>query len=201
MTRRARTVSAAVRSAPLLVVVALAALSVPGATAAESGTLTANDSGLELLAEPHSSTVIVIDAVGEDCGPGETSEREATVVSFAADPGAPSSGARLNQVVWDLGSGAAAKSFFAAQRVYQQERVDCGTTAKATGLKLTKGPGGVGEARFTVTSKERIGGKTSKVVSVSIRSGPVVTALIFIDWEPGLPGTAAVAKKAVGRLS
>jgi hypothetical protein len=181
--------------------VGVVVLGAGAAAAAESGTLTAGDSGLEVLAKPHSSTVIVVDSVDADCAPGATTEREATVVSFAADPDAPTAGARLNQVVWDLGSVSAAKAFFALQRAYEQERVDCGTTAKASGLKLAKGPGGVGDARFTITSKEKIGGKTSKVVNVTVRSGGVVTALIFIDWEPGLPGTTAVAKKAAARLS
>jgi hypothetical protein len=58
----------------------------------------------------------------------------------------------------------------------------------------------VGDARFTVTSKEKIGGTTAKVIAVVVRKGTTVTQINFIAWEPGLPGSTAVAKKAAARL-
>lgn len=170
-----------------------------GAVAA--GMLKAGDVGLVVVSKPHSSTVIAIDGVTPDCQPGDDVEHDARVVGFAEDADSPTSGAQLNQVVYDLGSTAAAKSFFADLRANEEQRVNCGNTEKASAFKLGKGPGGVGDARFTVTSNEKVGGATRKVVAIPILTGPSVTVLIFLDWDKSLPASTALAKKAVSRLS
>ncbi len=185
-------------AAGLIAAVTVAA--VPVGAAAGDGTLKAGDVDLAVVAKPHSSTVIAIDTVTDACAPGDDTERDARVVSFAENTEKPTSGAQLNQVVYDFGSASEAKAFFADLRVNEQQRVQCGTTDKASNFKLTKGPGGVGSARFTVASNEKVGGVSRKVVAVSILTGAAVTELIFLDWDAGLPATTAVAKKAVSRL-
>jgi hypothetical protein len=187
----------------LLLVLGLGAVaafpSAAGAAVAD-GMLKAGDVGLAVVSKPHKSTVIAIDTVTSGCAPGESTERAARVVGFAENTGKPTSGAQLNQVVFDFGSASAAKSFFADMRKNEEQRVKCGTTEKATDFKLTKGPGGVGDARFSVASSEDVGGVTRKVVAMPILSGSTITELIFLDWDKSLPATTAVAKKAVTRL-
>jgi hypothetical protein len=182
-------------------VVLLVAGALPAEAGAGSGMLKAGDVDLKVLSKPHSSTVIAIDTVTDGCQPGAATERDARVVSFAENTAKPTSAAQMNQVVFDFGSPGAAKSFFADLRKNEERRVECGKTAKAGSFKLSKGPGDVGDARFTVTSNEKVSGVTRKVVAIPILAGSSVTELIFLDWDPGLPATTAVAKKAVDRLS
>jgi hypothetical protein len=191
-------VRALVLGGAILSIVALG--SSAGASVA-SGMLKSADVGMGVVSKPHSSTVIAIDPVTTSCTPGESTERKARVVGFAESPKNPAGGAQLNQVVFDFGSAGAAKSFYAEMRANDAKRVKCGTTQKASDFKLGKGPGNVGDARFTVASSEKIGGVTRKVVSISILTGSSVTELIFLDWDKGLPATTAVAKQAVARLA
>jgi hypothetical protein len=181
-------------------VVLLLAGALPAEAGSGSGMLKAADVDLDVLSKPHASTIIAIDTVTDGCQPGEDVERDGRVVAFAENTEKPTSGAQLNQVVFDLGSAGAAKSFFADLRKNEERRVQCGKTAKAGSFKLTKSPGGVGDARFTVTSNEKVAGITRKVVAIPILAGSAVTELIFLDWDPSLPATTAVAKKAVERL-
>jgi hypothetical protein len=99
------------------------------------------------LAEPQPDGDV--DAVDEDCGPGETSEPRGHG-RRSADPNA--SRARLNQVV-GLGRGCGCRP--RAQRAYDRSG-RLRTTAKATG-PLTKEPASA--ARFIMMAKEKIGGR------------------------------------------
>ncbi len=171
----------------------------PVAGAAEK-MLGADDVGLPVVSKPHRSTVIAVDSVDDACTPADGVERDARVASFAADAGDPSSGARMNQVVFEFGSAGGAKAFYADVLAAERQRAACGSTTKASDLDLTKGPKGIGTARFTVSSDEEIEGETRRVVSVEVLAGSRVTKLIFIDWDDTLPSTAAVVKRAVKRL-
>jgi hypothetical protein len=179
-------------------VAALGAL--PAGAATADGMLEAEDTRLTVVSKPHRSTVIAIDSVDAECVPIDGVERDARVVGFAAETKKRTSGARLNQVVYDFGSAGAAKSFFAEVRASDTQRVNCGSTNKASDFGLTKGPTGVGDARFTVISKEDVSGVTRRVASVQVLTGSSITELIFLDWDKSLPSTTAVAKAAVKRL-
>jgi hypothetical protein len=181
-------------------VIALAGAGAAGNT--DEGMLRSVDVGIDVVAEPHSSTVMAIDLVDPDtCEPEEAVEREARVVSFAQNPKDPASGARLNQVVHDFSSAKAAKAFFDDLRTNEKQRTECGSTAKATGLKLSNGPKGVGDERFTVKSKEKIAGAAYPVAVIAIREGSHVTDLIFVNWGGGLDSTTTIAKRAAARLA
>ena len=178
---------------------ALGALPVGAATA--DGMLEPDDTGLTVVAKPHRSTVIAVDSVDTDCTPTDGVERGARVVSFTEKPENRASGAQLNQVVYDFRSTGAAKAFFAEVRANEVRRAKCSATKKAADLELTKGPAGVGDARFTLTSNETVNGAKRRVVSVEILAGSTIIDLIFVDWDKGLPSTTAVATAAAKRLS
>ena len=166
------------------------------------GMLTAKDVGLAVMSKPHTSTVIAYELVESgSCAASSDVEHEARVVSFGTDAGG--TGPALNQVVYDFASKSEAVGFFADVRASDQARADCGATQKATDLAVAKGPKGLGDDRFTVTSKELIGGKSRSVRAFSIREGDAVTKLIFLDWPSG--GSAKqvtkVAKEAVARIA
>lgn len=168
---------------------------------AGAGMLKAKDTGLTVISKPHVATVVAIDAVQPGtCQPGPTTEREGRVVSFAAQPDDPTTGARLNEIVFDFSSEAEAEAFFAELRSSESQRADCPSTVKATSFVLTKGPKGVGDDRFTVTSDERIGGVVHPVTSVELLDGTHVAELVFIDWTEDLPSVTKVATKAAARL-
>lgn len=183
----------------------LAALALVGAFAAAAGargggTLHAGDVGIDVLAPPHSSTVIAIDDVTANCAPAKRTEHQARVATFAENVDQPAQGAQLNQIVYDLPSKAAATSFFDAMRAAERRRASCSTTEKAANVEFSRGPKGVGDARFTVASDEKISGATRKVVDVHVLAGSSVTELIFIDWGHRVPATTTIAKRAVTRL-
>jgi hypothetical protein len=188
--------------APLALAFALWWTPIPAWSAAvDEGMLTAGEVGLAVISEPHPSTIIAIDLVEPDtCESGATKERDGRVVSFAEKPDEPSKGAQLNEIVFDFATTAEAKAFFDEVRGNEAQRADCASTTKATDFELTKGPKGVGDARFTMSSTERIGGVDRAVTSVELLVGAHVVEVIFIDWNDDLKPIPKVAKKAAANL-
>jgi hypothetical protein len=171
------------------------------AGAAASGVLQAGDVPIKVSRAAHSTTVLAFGGVEGDCEIGEELEHEGTVVSFAANPKSPSSGAQLNEAVLDFGSTSEASSFYTDASGNDAARAACGPPANAVGVKVVKGPKGVGDARYTLVSKATLGGKTQDVTQITFREGDKVASLVFIGWKSSYPTPAAIAKKAATRVA
>lgn len=160
------------------------------------GTLTAGDVDLPVLSKAHTSTVIVYDdVVPGTCETADETERDAVVASFGTKAGPV-----LNEIVYEFGSAAEAKSAFAASRTADQERTKCGTTGNATILSMKSTPKGIGNDRYTVTSKENVAGVLRKAIAVQILAGDRIVAINFLDWTKAQPSTKKVLTRALSRL-
>lgn len=178
----------------LLLATGIAVMAVPAAAA--PGTLGAGDVDLPVLAKPHSSTVIVYDnVVPGSCETADEVEHEAVVVSFGTK-----GGPALNEIIYEFGSAGDAKSAFAAAREADQARADCGTTGNATILSMKSTPKGIGDDRYSVTSKETVAGTPRKTITAHVLAGDRIVAVNFLDWTGAQPSVKKVLSRALSRL-